>query len=278
MTDILLVDGPYVAHRSYYAPYRLTTDDGLDSTMIMTFLKTLNAVYKKFNPRQLIIAWESHGTTSWRKEEYGNYKMSRKVQKIPKNYFPLLADMQLLLHLMNIKQYYAPHNEADDVIAHFVKNHTDKQHIIYTTDKDMMQLVGNNCKVWTGKKLLDAEGVKEKYYVYPELIPDYLAIQGDTADNIEGIKNYGGKKAARILNKHGPIEQIPEDDSIHRYDNIMKRNKELIVLNASCNITPLSFQPNGQTVESILDKYQLNSIKTHLHEYLKMGKVQKRWF
>jgi len=276
---MLLIDGPYLAHRSYHAPFKLTTSDGLNATMIHSFLKTLKSLDNKFQPTNTILTWESHNTRSWRKDMYPDYKMSRKAKKIPKSFFPLLDDLQLFLHLLGFKQYYSPHNEADDVIAHFIyEKEPDKKAIIFTVDKDIMQLVDRKCFVWNGKQLFDRDAVIEKYNVPPELIPDYLAIQGDVSDNILGIKNYGGRKAARILKKHGCIEDIPKEDTINCYDNIMKRNKKLTTLNHACSILPLSFKNNGCSLDSLLDKYELKKIKEEISDYKKLASVRKKWF
>lgn len=94
----LLVDGPYLAHRSYLAPYRLYTDTGVDGTMIHSFMRTLNSLRKKYHPEKIIITWESHGTESWRRKEYPKYKPSSK--KHTKVFWNNIKDVQTLLHLL----------------------------------------------------------------------------------------------------------------------------------------------------------------------------------
>ena len=68
--EMLIIDGPYLSHRSYSVDFKLTTTTGLNSTLIFGFLKTLNALKKQFTPDDIIVTWESYGTPSWRKKQY----------------------------------------------------------------------------------------------------------------------------------------------------------------------------------------------------------------
>ena len=205
----LLVDGPYLAHRSFRAPYQLTTKDGKDSTMIHSFIRSLNSLRKQFGPNQILIAWESHGTPSWRREQYPAYKPS---QSLDIQYVSELKDLQTLLHLFGVKQFYAPNNEADDVLARLSISVNDLKVtypiVIFTVDKDIMQLVGEQCMVYDGKVFHDINKVKEKFFVWPEQIADLLAIAGDNADNIQGLNGYGFKKAAKLIEKYDMVEFV----------------------------------------------------------------------
>ena len=208
--ETLIVDGPYLAHRSWGAPYKLTTQDDRDSTMIHTFLRSLNSLRKQFNPSQIIIARESPGTPSWRKEISSSYK-GRRIMVNPE-YVIELEDLQKLLCLLNIPQYMSPGNEADDVIARLSISINDLKVkypiVVFTVDKDLMQLVGENLRVYDGKEFYDDVKVKAKFGVYPEHIPDLLAIAGDKSDNIQGLNGIGVKKAANLINKNGSVEDI----------------------------------------------------------------------
>jgi len=260
----MIVDGPYLAHRSYSAPYKLTTKDGKDATMIHSFMRSLNAVYKKVKPKETIVAWESHGTTSWRREIYPAYKPSKSIDI---QYVNQLKDVQILLYLFGVKQYTAPKNEADDVIAKLVKINKHNT-IIFTVDKDIMQLVNDNCHVFNDKtkEIFDISKVKEKFGIYPFQIPDLLAIVGDKADNIEGIEGYGYKKSIKILKEYGMIESISNKEPVNKYRTKLIINKRLTRLNDNCQLEKYTF--NGtKTIESILDKYELVKMKENINQY-----------
>ena len=101
--DTLIVDGPYLAHRSYSAPYHLTTKAGLDSTMIHSFMRSLNAIRKKFPTKEIIVAWESHGTPSWRRGMLPTYKPGKTLEGA---FVQEIKDLQILLHLLlHVKIY-----------------------------------------------------------------------------------------------------------------------------------------------------------------------------
>lgn len=270
---ILLVDGPYLAHRSYYAPYQLTTNTGLSAKMLHSFLRTTLSLYKKFQPNKTIVAWESFGTKPWRNELHPNYKQQRGAIKT--DYYEQVKDLQMILHFLNIEQLYAPENEADDVIATLVAQTYQKfeaVHFIFSSDKDLMQLVDN---IWTfmydGKTLYDKQTVKEKFRVIPEKIPDLLALWGDVADNIEGIKGFGMVKASKLVNQYGSIEDIPLTVDFDRKQALI--NKKLTTLNHNCvleSIPNKNFKTN-ETLITMLDKYHLNSIIKDLNLYKKIG-------
>jgi len=262
--DLLLVDGPYLAHKSYHAPFKLTTSNGKDATMIQTFIRSLNAVYKQFKPKEVIVAWESHGTPSWRREMYPTYKPGKPADI---QFVSQLKDIQILLYLFGLTQYTADNNEADDVIATLAAC-KDKVSLIYTVDKDIMQMICNNCYIYNDKtkQVFDSVAVKEKFLVSPKLIPDLLAIMGDKADNIQGLNGYGNKKAVKVLEKYGNIESIPDDEFDLQTKKMLLKNKKLTLLNTNCSLRKASY--NGEeTIESILDKYELKKMKESIKKY-----------
>lgn len=271
--DLLIVDGPYLAHRSYCAPYKLTTSEGLDATLIHSFFRSLNALRKKFTPDQIIVTWESYGTVSWRREIFPFYKKQRR--KVSEEYVNGVQDTQLLLDKLKVKQYYSPNNEADDVIAKLVEENQLLNVLIFTVDKDIMQLVSSKCHVWNGKDMFDEEAVRNKFGVEPENIPDFLAVKGDSSDDIPGIKGYGDRKTAQLIRNYKEIENIPEDNTISKYKNTIERNKKLTVLNKNCTLVEMEnkdFKSNENiSITDILDKYQLKKMSEELGEFKKLG-------
>jgi len=255
----LLVDGPYLAHRSYAAPFKLTTSHGLDATIIPTFLRSLLACHKQFQPKETIIAWESHGTPSWRRAANPNYKPK---QALDFNFINQVKDLQNLLYLLGIEQYYSPTNEADDVIATLCKSDT----LIYSVDKDLMQLLKQGVYQWTGKDMFDEFRVVEKFGVKPNQIPDLLAMAGDASDNIQNIKGIGYKKASKYLAQWGSVENIicPELSN-QDYQRAIK-NKQLTILNKKCELIQLVFNEE-KTIDSILTKYELKKLQKDIESY-----------
>lgn len=270
---ILIVDGPYLFHRSYHAPYKLTTKSGLNSKTIHSFMRTLRSLHKKYKPDTTAIAWESPGTKSWRRQIYPDYKPEK---SFPTDVKEEIEDLQLFLHLLNIKQFYSPGNEADDVIAVLATKYTKKPTLIFTTDKDIMQIVNDRpIHITTKKEEFDTAAVINKYGVFPNQIPDYLALVGDTSDHIKGINKIGEKKAQKLLDEYSHIEYIPKEKFPNEYHDFLKAqiNKKITALNYDANIKNL-FQ-NGfkthQTIGTILKKYELEKMSEEIRSYKKIG-------
>lgn len=272
----MLIDGPYLAHRSVGAPYRLTTSTGLDATLIHGFMRALNSLRKKFQPEKIIVAWESYGTTSWRRKMYPEYK--RKRGKTTSVFWSGVKDVQLFLHLLGIEQYFSSGNEADDVISKLAVNDCiNETVVIFTTDKDLMQIVDNRCHVYNGKEIFDAEKVKEKYRVMPKQIPDLLAVWGDVSDNIDGIVSYGLIKTSKLLEKYGSVDNIPESSTVYKYQSKMLFNKKLTTLNSNCALSPIPSKnfKTDESIDTLLEKYELKQMKKDIAEYQLVGGIDK---
>jgi DNA polymerase I len=271
--DLLIIDGSYLAHKSYDAPYRLTTNNGRDATMIHSFMRSLNALNKQFKPNQIIVTWESPGTTQWRKQANRLYKKGR--ARLDKQYVYQQKDLQRMLCLFDILQYKSNGNEADDVMAKLTTVNSDNNILIYTVDKDIMQLVNDKHHIYSDreKKVFDIQAVKDKYGVYPHQIPDLLAIVGDKSDNIEGIEGYGYKKAIKLLEQYDIIEQIPNTEPINKHRIKLLLNKRLTKLNNQCQLVYLKYN-GGHSLISLMNKYQLEKMKEKIEEYKSMGGVR----
>jgi DNA polymerase-1 len=247
----------------------LTTSTGLDSTLISGFLQSLRKVKEKFNPQKTIIAWESKGYGSWRNDLYKSYKANR-ICPHP-DYLDQQEDIKSILNLLNYPQYTTKDSEADDILAHCTKEQP-KPIIIYTNDKDMMQLVQDGVYVWTGKHLFDTEKVIDKYLVHPNQIPDLLAISGDSADNIDGIKNHGPVKASKLLKKYKHIENIPDDDLLSKYKDRLALFKSITKLKTNCTLIPVE-NSDGNDLSHFLNKYELKKISQHINQYKNQQQV-----
>jgi len=277
---ILLVDSPYLAHRSHTAPYNLTTTNDLNATTIHNFMRSLLSLYKKFQPDTIAMCWESHGTPSWRRQLYDDYKPSGTIDP---DFLEEITDIKILLHLLNIKQFYAPGNEADDVLSSLATKHSyDKSIVVFTRDKDLMQLVSSNVPpvhVYDGKQIFDEMRVYEKFGVFPYQICDYLSLVGDKVDNVPGVTGIGPKKAVKLLEEYDNLESIPTDQFPNGNESFKQafHAKKLITLNSEAQIKCIfsSDFKTTETIESLLDKYELKDMKENIIKYKSIG--EKKW-
>ena len=216
---IILVDASGLLFRAYYAMMRnpLYTQSGQATSAVFGFLRMLFNLIKKYPCHSIVAAFDVPRSTLERTKAYSDYKATRK--ETPPD---LIAQMPLAkecLECAEIPGITVPGHEADDVLASLVKKYKGEYEIIiFTGDKDLLQLVEEGVTVALpdknspdGTKILDREGVKEHKGVYPEEIPDYLAILGDASDNIPGIKGIGEKGAVTLINEFHSLKNIYEN-------------------------------------------------------------------
>jgi len=265
----LIIDGPYLAYRSMSVPFHLKTTKNVDSTCIHLFFKSFFALLKHYNPEKTIVTWESHGTPSWRRTMCNTYKPTKPLNNF---YIQQQRAIQKLLYYMDIPQAYAPCNEADDVIATLINSNEDNHPtLIFTVDKDIMQLVNEYTHVLSKKDIFTSKDVYDKFGVYPYQIPDYLALLGDKADNIEGVHGIGKVKAKNLLMKYEYLEYIPYTEFSNGEDDFKKAmfNKKLTTLNYEANIKEVFPTGHKQDInfKEIFEKYEIHQIADNIRRY-----------
>lgn len=209
--DIVLIDGPHMAFRAFYAFSEFTTYGGTKSGVGYGVLKMLDRIRKTYTPRRIIFCWG--GKHNWRKRKYEWYKSSRFEPE--KEYITQVHDLKIMLERIGISQYYADEFEADDLLAFFARGHSSKGRVvlIVTGDHDLRQEVTDMVFVLAPNlqrydTLFDIELVKEKHGVSPGLLVDLWALTGDKGDDIDGVKRVGVKTALKIVKNNGPVENL----------------------------------------------------------------------
>ena len=206
---LVLVDGSSYLYRAFYALPPLKSPKGEPTGAIYGFLRMLSSLMKDLSPEYIAVVFDLPGKT-FRHEKYHGYKANRK--ETPDELKSQIPKIKELIKLWGIKIIEIPGYEADDIIATLAKKGKNEgfEVIVVTPDKDMMQLVEENIKILNpvNGEIFDKEKVKEKYGIYPEQFVDYLAMVGDTVDNIIGVKGVGPKTASKLLNEFGSLEKI----------------------------------------------------------------------
>ncbi len=214
--EFYIIDGFGLIFRSYYGfiTNPLFDKDGNNISAIYGFFNTLFMVIRKYNPHYLVVALDSKGPT-FRHEMYEEYKANRDdAPQDLKDQIPIIID---LLEKINIPTIAKSGLEADDIIAYLcdkaVKSNLNA--IMFTADKDLLQLVNNHVfslrppkKGQKEYRLFGSSEVEEEFLIRPEQIIDYLALIGDSSDNVPGVKGIGPKGAVNLLNKYKTLENI----------------------------------------------------------------------
>jgi len=225
----IIIDGNALIHRAWHALPPLTAKDGTVVSGAYGFTTILLKAIREIEPSHVAVTFDLAGPT-FRHEEYEQYKATR--EKKPDELYEQIPMAEEILKAMRIPVYTAKGYEADDVIGTLVtrisKERSDIESFIVTGDKDTLQLVSKNVKVYTLRKgmtdtvLYDEAEVKEKMGLKPEQMVDYKALRGDPSDNIPGVKGVGEKTAVELLLKFGDIDSMYE--SIEKGD---AKSKEL---------------------------------------------------
>ena len=208
-----LVDGTYELFRQYLAPRPGHVDDGGVEVGATRAVVSSMLTMLEEGATHLGVATD-HVIESFRNDLWETYKNGDGVDPVLKGQFPLLEDA---LGALGVTVWPMVEYEADDALASAaaVASADDRveQVIICTPDKDLGQCVGGKVVQLDRRRdtLLDAAGVREKFGVPPESIPDWLALVGDSADGFPGLPGFGAKTAAALLARFGHIEAIPDD-------------------------------------------------------------------
>ncbi|MFA7096526.1 MAG: DNA polymerase I [Gammaproteobacteria bacterium] len=206
---LILVDGSSYLYRAFHALPPLTNSRGEPTGAIYGVANMLRRLVADYEPDYIAVVFDARGKT-FRDELFERYKAHRPPmpEELSRQVEPLLE----LVRALGLPLLQVPGVEADDVIGTLA---TQAQAaglptVISTGDKDMAQLVNHHITLvntMTGTTL-DAAGVREKFGVPPERIVDYLALIGDTSDNIPGVPKVGPKTAAKWLNEYGSLDAI----------------------------------------------------------------------
>jgi 5'-3' exonuclease len=208
---IHLIDGTYELFRHFYGLRRFNKGEDRPFGAVIGVLQTVLQMIET-GATHIGVATD-HVIESFRNRMWSGYKTGDGIEPA------LLAQFHPLeeaLVAMGVAVWPMIELEADDALAsaaQFASENEGVQKVcIWTPDKDLAQCVRGDRVVQVdrrGKKIRDAEGVREKFGVEPVLIPDFLALVGDAADGYPGIAGIGAVTAARLLNLHGTIESFP---------------------------------------------------------------------
>ncbi len=211
---LILLDAGSIYYPAFHVMKDLATPDGFPTGAIFGFTRTLLKVVSEYPSRYVAVAFDARGPTL-RHEKYEEYKAHRPSMddalavQIPK--------IKEIVRALQIPIFEAPGYEADDLIATFAEAASDEgiDVLIASGDKDLMQLVNERVQVLKPSRkpgedfqLLDADGVRQYLGVEPTKIRDYLALVGDSSDNVPGVPGIGAKTAQKILQQYDDLHDV----------------------------------------------------------------------
>ena len=281
---LFLVDGSAYIFRAYHALPPLTRkSDGLPVGAVSGFCNMLWKLLQEARdtsvgvvPTHFAVIFD-YSSKTFRNELYPEYKANRDAP--PEDLRPQFGLIRQATRAFNIPCIETEGFEADDIIATYAKEAREAgaDVTIISSDKDLMQLIGPQVIMYDTMKdrRFDAEGVFEKFGVYPEKMIDLQALAGDSTDNIPGIPGIGPKTAALLLNEYGDLETLLERageikqnkrrENLIEFADLARISKQLVTLRddvaLDVPLSGLTLEPvNGPMLVSFLKAMQFTSI------------------
>ncbi|MEE9447455.1 MAG: DNA polymerase I [Arenicellales bacterium] len=210
-TRLILVDGSSFLFRAYHAMPDLQTRSGQMTGAIYGVTNMLRKLVKECDPELIAIVYDAKGK-NFRHAMYDQYKANR--PPAPEELVSQIKYVHEITEAMGLPLLCIPEVEADDVIGTLSAQASEKgmDVLIVTGDKDMAQLVNKHVSLIDTMKnhSMDEQGVMDKFGVRPDQIIDYLALMGDTSDNIPGVPKVGPKTASKWLAAYETIDNLVE--------------------------------------------------------------------
>jgi len=208
-SKLYLIDGSAYIFRAFYGVrHGLTSPTGMPTNAVFGFKNMLLGLLKKYNPSHMVMVFDTPGPC-FRNHLYPEYKANRSSppDELKSQFDPIFELVEKLQIPIVTHQDF----EADDVIATLAERFAPEMPVVVVTgDKDLAQLVTDQVTMYDSMKdhVYTEEGVKEKWGVLPEMMHEYLALVGDSADNIPGATGIGPKTALTLFEKFGDIKGI----------------------------------------------------------------------
>ncbi|MCS7213215.1 MAG: DNA polymerase I [Candidatus Calescibacterium sp.] len=297
--DLVLVDGSSQFYRAFHQLRTLMNSLGIPTGAVFGFSNIIRKILREFSPRYIAIAWDSHEKV--RKEKFAEYKAKR--HQMPDDLKVQIPYLRRLIDAYGIPNFELEGLEADDVIASLLYKmkslKPDIRTVIVTSDKDLMQLVDENTFCYDPRAdeksnpFYGVKEVKEKFFVEPYQIPDYLALVGDTSDNIPGAKGVGPEIAKNLLSRFRTVEEI--FDSLEKiepkYRRILIGQKESVLMYKSLtklkvfdmDINPENLELKKIDYDTIIEIFRELEFSSYLKEIFeekpeKFSKIDKTKF
>lgn len=296
MAKAYVIDGNSLLFRAFYATYRgddslvMRTSYGFPTNALFAFANMINAIIKGLKEGDTIIVAFDTGKKTFRHEEDESYKANRKpAPPLLIEQMPVVRDF---LRALNIFVYEQDGYEADDVAGAYAKRAAKEGYdvIVYTSDRDYLQLIENKISIYLIKKglsdihIMTPTSMVEEYGFEPLQIIDYKGLRGDASDNIPGIPGVGDKTAVKLIQEYGSLEKIIKvapsfgskvGENIVTYQEQGRHSYHLAVIDINMEL-PFKTEDtiyrgyDFKVISDFAKKYELKQFLTKLPQNLKM--------
>ena len=274
---LVLVDGSSYLYRAFHALPPLTTSTGQPVGAIRGVISMLNKLADSTGAERMVVVFDASGKT-FRDDMYAEYKANR--EKMADELREQIEPLHAIVKAQGFPLLAVPGVEADDVIGTLAKmaEGAGENVLISTGDKDLAQLVTDKITLVNtmSDTTLTPAGVSEKFGVPPERIIDFLALTGDSVDNVPGIPKCGPKTAAKWLNAYGTLDGVVASandiggkigETFREHMHVLPLSKALVTIKTDCEL-PVGLEElsrSGPDLESLTALYT----ELELNQFLK---------
>jgi DNA polymerase-1 len=275
---LLLVDGSSYLYRAFHALPPLSTSNGEPTGATYGVVNMLRKLLEEHAPRRIAVVFDAPGKT-FRDDLFEDYKANR--PPMPDDLARQIEPTQEIVRALGLPLLQITGVEADDIIGTLARQAEAQGMtvLIVTSDKDMAQLVNDRINLLDTMrdKRLDAAGVEQKFGVPPARIIDYLALMGDSSDNIPGVPGVGPKTAAKWLGQYGSLDALIEQAGTikgkvgeklraHLEQLPLARQLATIHCEVALDLTMEDLRRTSPQTEKLRELYQRHEFKTWLRQ------------
>jgi DNA polymerase-1 len=278
MTDLVLIDGSSYLYRAFHALPSLTNAQGEPTGALHGVLTMILKLVREEHPAHIAVVFDAPGKT-FRDDIYAEYKATRPPMpdELRSQVQPILDAVEAMgLPLLQVEGV-----EADDVIGTLCARAAGRglQVLVSTGDKDLAQLVTDNVTLVNtmNDTRMDRDAVKAKFDVWPEQVIDYLALVGDSSDNIPGVPKVGPKTAAKWLNQYDSADGVIEHgeeikgkvgESLRDNVDSLRLSKELATIKTDVDLDMSidDLEPGESDIEALRSLYARYDLRTLLRQ------------
>jgi len=277
---LVLVDGSSYLYRAFHAMPALTNSKGEPTGAVYGVTNMLRRLLNDYDPAHVAVVFDAKGKT-FRDEIYPEYKAHR--PPMPDELRRQIEPIHAIVRAMGLPLLVIDGVEADDVIGTLAREAEEQgmQVLVSTGDKDMAQLVNEHVTLVNTmtETVMDAEGVVEKFGIPPERIIDYLALIGDTVDNVPGVPKVGPKTAVKWLEQFGSLDGIMAcaeeikgkvGENLRESLSQLPLSRELVTIKCDVELQqkPLDLERQAPDTETLRELYSELEFRTWLSELL----------
>lgn len=278
---LVLVDGSSYLYRAFHALPPLTTSTGQPVGAIRGVISMLNKLADSTGAKRMVVVFDASGKT-FRDDMYAEYKANR--EKMPDELREQIEPLHSIIRALGFPLLAVPGVEADDVIGTLAKQAeaAGEEVLISTGDKDLAQLVTDQVTLVNtmSDSTLTPVGVEEKFGVSPERMIDFLALTGDSVDNVPGIPKCGPKTAAKWLNAYGSLDGVVESaesiggkigETLREHMHVLPLSKALVTIKTDCEL-PVGLEqlarsaPDGEQLAALYSDLELNQFLKRMQQ------------